>query len=259
MVLWALALVQSRGSVADPQTFRYAYFSLGLALLAIVPRRPVRGSITRISDGWRWVPAVAVVALVALLSARSARAELQFHAIRNDALGREAEGTLLVLSLGPEVIPDDAPIKFFGFDRPHGTALRLRALVDRYGSPLDATVDDIDRQLADLDIVRRRRAGLQPHPGCTPLTRPVSVPGIPARGLAAVEPGDTPWTELVPLTLWSEDEFEIEVRRFGEEWVSLGRVRPERNVQLELPALNTDVPWQVRADGACDVSGARDG
>ena len=37
MVMWALALVQSRGSGADAGTFRYAYLSLGFALLAVVP------------------------------------------------------------------------------------------------------------------------------------------------------------------------------------------------------------------------------
>lgn len=256
MVLWALALVRSRGSFADVHTFRYAYVSLGFALLALVPRQPIRWPEPVALTNRRWLAVAAVIVLVfGGMSGLAVRDGLQEFARRNAELGREAEGTMLVLGLGPDVIPDRRPITFFGFHNPHGSAGQVRALVERYGSPLDATsTTTVDQVLVDLDIVRARFAGRRPHPGCRPLTEPLSEPGMVTRGLGVPAPGFVVApTPAEPLKLWSSEPFTVDVRRYGDDWVRLADVRAGRSVTLTLPSLNTGKPWEVRADGACDV------
>jgi len=258
MVIWAVALVETRGPFADPTTFRYAYLSLGFALLAVVPRQAIRWPAPIPVHDRRWLAAAACIVVVyGGASALAARGGLQDEAARGAALGREADGTLLVLGLGEDVIPGSTPIRFFDIFAPHGSAERTRALMDRYGSPFDATTATADHELVDLGVVRLLSAGGRAHPGCRALTDPVLQPGIVAPGL-----GERSADERVrgpasgPLQLWSSEAFTVEVRRFGDAWVHLADVPGGRNVVLTLLALSTERLWEVRADGACVVGDA---
>jgi hypothetical protein len=255
MVAWAYALVQSRGGGADVFTFRYVYLSLVFALLAIVPARPIRWPAPVAVTNRRWLASAALGILVfGALSAVWVRDDLQEVARRNAELGREADGTMLVLGLGPEVIPDETRIAFFGFHNPHGSARRLRGLMDRYGSPFATTPATVDQDLVDLGVVRRSPLALGPFPGCEPLTEPISQPGLATRGLGEPPPETLAAGPAVePLKLWSPERFTLEVRRYGEDWVEVGDVAANHTVVLTLPAMSTEQPWEVRADGACDV------
>ena len=57
-----------------------------------------------------------------------------------------------------------------------------------------------------------------------------------------------------PRQLWSAEPFTIDVRRYGEDWIPLANVRAGRNMVLTLPYLSSDVPWEIRANGACDIT-----
>ena len=261
MVALGVVLVQGRGIQADAGVFRYAHLSMGFALLALVPRQPIDWP----KPGWLGdrrelvAPVAAVLVLVfGGVAALNARGWLQDYDRRNADLGREADGTLLVVGLGDDVVPDSTAVPFFGFVGQLGSAGRLRAIIDRYGSPFEATTATADRVLVDLEIVRARVGGRSPHHGCRPLTVPLRVPGVAAyfepSGLVDRPDGareGRPRTE--PLTLWSSNAFTVEVRRYGDAWVQLADVPAGRNVVLTLPALSTERPWEVRADGACDV------
>jgi hypothetical protein len=169
-------------------------------------------------------------------------------------LGREAKGTILVVGLGPDVIPDNAPIIFFGFDPPHGSAGETRKLLDQFGSPFAATRATADRELVAMKAARSRLGdGLRQHPGCQPLTASIVEPGRTATGLGKPAPGRSIGS-TTDLRLWSPNSFTVDVRRFGDEWVTLARVPAGRDAILTLPRLDTNIPWQVRADGACNVT-----
>lgn len=142
MVMWAVALVQSRGIFANAQTFRYAYLSLGFALLAVVPRHAISwpAEVPIISRRW---PAAAVVVVLAFggLSGLAVRSDLERSAGRHAVHGRDARATMRLIRRGPDCIPDEATIGFFGLLGTHGTAGQLRTMIERYGSPVDPSAD----------------------------------------------------------------------------------------------------------------------
>ena len=69
-IAWPLALIRSRGSFVSPSVSRYAYVTLGFALLAIVPRRPMRWPVSMV---WTRgvVAATSVVLVVGFAGARA--------------------------------------------------------------------------------------------------------------------------------------------------------------------------------------------
>lgn len=254
MVLWALALVRSRGLLAEPGQFRYAYLSLGFALLAVVPAHPIRWPTRPPFTTPRWAGTAAVIVLfVGATRAVAARDDLQDFVRGHAERGRQAKGTMLVLGLEPELIPDQAPMSFFGIFTTHGTAGQVRAMIDLYGSPFDSTIETADQDLVDLDIARARLGRTLDFEGCRPLTAPLQDPGLADHG--RVEP--VAGSSASPLRLWSNEPFTIRVRRFGRDWVRLADVPGGRVVKVILPVLNTDRAWEVRAEGACELTSSR--
>lgn len=252
-VLWAYALVRSRGILADPQSFRYAFLAMGFTLLAVVPREPIRWPVLEGPARGRWMVAAAGVVLVlGGVRAIDVRAGLQDFAEAHAVRGREARGTLIALELQPEVIPADTPIRFFGIFQNLGTAERVRVLLDRYGSPDDETTATADRALVDLDIARAGVGRAADHDGCSALAEPLSTPGVADHGLGmgGVAGG------RVPVRLWAPEPFTVDVRRFGDDWVRLADAPAGRVVTVTLPALHSAEPWEVRADGACALEAA---
>jgi hypothetical protein len=257
MGIWAIALVRSRGLLADPGQFRYAFLSLGFALLALVPRAPTGAGPTSTARAGRRHAALLAVAVLAvgLLRGATARGDLQRFAGGHDERGREARGTMLVLDLGPTVIPDDAPMSFYGIFATHGSAAQVRSMVARYGSPSHTSVERIDRDLVDLGIARVRIARPVPEPrACRVLASPLSVSGIPDHGQTPFGSPAMPGAgDRAPLELWSRSASTVDVRRFGGDWVNVATVPEGHKVILTLPTLNSDRPWQIRANGSCEI------
>jgi hypothetical protein len=231
-------------------------------LLAVVPRQPAeltRRMEQRVGRRTAALGSAAIVVLAGLAYAWNTHSWVDAYSTRQGQLGREADGTLLVVGLGPAVIPDDRPIPYFGYPGHFGTAGELRRLMDRYGSP-DVSRSEADGALVDRGIVRAA-VDERPGPGaCRPLTEPLEFKGIAVffepSGLA--EPGGryADRSPTPPLALWAPDGATVEVRRFGQTWQPLADVPPGHAATLTLPGLSAGAPWQVRAPGACVISGA---
>lgn len=238
--IWAVGLAYTRGSwirapfdQGEGVYFRYQLLALGFGLLAVVPpstarRVPLSAPVAR--------RVLAATALAILLGAwargLALRDDIQFQAGWIEGYGRNTRGALVALGLGPELIGDDANM---GAGFAYLTAGEVRELVDRYGPPLTSTPEGADKQLVELGIASAQRTAPGTLP-CTVLTEPLSLsPGRPGA-----------------LRLWSDSpSWEVSVRRFGKEWVTLARAPADSGVTLRLPDLGVALPWQVRADGAC--------
>jgi hypothetical protein len=230
--------------------------SLGLALLAVVPRQPIRWP-ERLPVTSRRVLAVGALVVVAFgaLRADYARPSLRLGASIYADMGRKAEGTMEVAQLGPGVIADNTPLPFFGYSNPHGTARDMRSLMTRYGTPFHATTTNIDQNLVDLRTVASTVGGSKRSVACKPLTAPVSLrPTSIGEAILGIPPPGRPSTGPRQYTLWAKVRVTIEVRRFGDHWVHLSTVPAGRIFRLTLPVLASAKPWSVRADGACFIT-----
>jgi hypothetical protein len=152
------------------------------------------------------------------------------------ARGLATRGEILVIELGPSVVPDETPYPFeFGEPR----AGELRALFAKYGNPFPPARATADQQLVAMRTVQSDPAGPR-HLTCKPMTRPFAYKPV----------GSVPTQYL-----WSPNaSFTVDVRRFGEHWVRLDKGRPGIALRLLLPRLGVDTPWHVRANGACLAS-----
>ncbi len=161
---------------------------------------------------------------------------------------------MLVLGLGPDVIPDRTPVTFFGFDNPHGTAGQARSLMDRYGSPFDATlrppirISSISASPEPESVASARTAGAERS--TSPLKiKPTSFGeaqlGLPVPRVPPPTPGPFQYR------LWSSKPFTVEMRRYGDHWVRLADAPANHNVFLTLPVLATEGPYEIKANGAC--------
>ncbi|MGH8977937.1 MAG: Ig-like domain-containing protein, partial [Acidimicrobiia bacterium] len=50
-----------------------------------------------------------------------------------------------------------------------------------------------------------------------------------------------------------ERDVRVQLRRFGNEWVTVGNVPSRTTAVVELPGLHSATPWMLRAPGACRV------
>ena len=242
LAVWAAGLAYSRGPYGFlgqeggrlDINFRYELLALGFALLAVVPRRPIVWP-TRfpITTNPRWVTASAVVILIATLaSAGRTHDKVEARADLIASYTGTTKGYLVTLGLGPDVIPGDAVIRppFFWL-----SASGVRTVLRRNGHPFQSPLASADQRLIDVGAVTAVPVdrGLQE---CMPLTEPISWRPRPQR----------------PLYLSSDQEtWAIEVRRFGTDWIRVAEPKANQVVQVNLPNLRVDQPWQVRADGAC--------
>lgn len=232
MVFWGVALIRSRGFLVDAQTARYTYLVLGFALLAVVPHRPIAWTrrFPRVTFPLWALASAAVVLAVGAARAVYVREELQASTAYFIENGRETRGTMLVVGLEPEVIPDDTPMQFFGTFNPR-PAQDVRRLTARYGSPFSSADGSVDQQLIDLGIVWSEPAGL--------ISSSCKVDDQPRQ----IAPGR--------ILLWSADTYAVDIRRYGDGWVRLAEGQPGQALQVTLPELHSTVPWEVRAEGTC--------
>ncbi|MEQ1785555.1 MAG: hypothetical protein ABL966_00770 [Acidimicrobiales bacterium] len=234
LVVWVVGLAYSRSGLADPHAFRYQCMAIGFIVLAVVPRSPMA------RPSWlpgapdrprRTAPAVVVLVLFAGVLARGLGRESEAISeliVRSSTLNR---GRVIVLGIEPEVVPDRTPLPFaMGLLR----AGQVRTLLDRYGDP---SFPGGDEDLVRLGVPESSSFGVQERPDCPGLDAPF-FPPLAREGLH----------------LWAPDAaVEVDVRRFGTDWVRLAEIEPGEVVRIRLPGLESAIPWEVRADGACPV------
>ena len=245
LVVWSLGLAVSRGfskleelELAVGQSvelsYRYRLLALGFLLLALVPPRglswPAPG---RTSGPVRWL---AVVVLVVLGSVRvvTLPSDIETTAAWWEAFGRLIQAELLVLDLGPAVVPDEVPMGDGFFDLSAG---EVRALIERHGTATVSTGASVDQGLVDLGVASAQIQTRGRAP-CRPLSRPIVWSSDGGRVLSLSS---------------DQADWEIHVRRFGNEWVRVADARAGQRVALNLPMLSAKEPWQVRADSACRI------
>lgn len=244
LAVWAAGLAYGRGPlVATPIEqgqviyFRYQILALGFVLLAVVPTQPIRWPERfPLASGSRWLGAAAALTLLMGSAIGLAiRSDVEQNARWLEGYGRATKGELLVLTLGPDVVPDDASMSvgFFNID-----AGEVRALLERYGNHVTASWETVDQQLVEIGVVSARAVPL-PVAVCQPVAETIL---------------RTPSSDRV-LVLWSDRaEWSVSVRRFGDDWITLGRAGAGQALALRLPGFGSDRPWQVRADGACTAA-----
>lgn len=230
LAFWGVGLAFGRGAEVDPHSFRYQLLAIGFVLLAIVPRRRVTLP--------RWIPrgvdprwaAVAVVLGVGL-QARGLETEQREPSQIISRSSTLNHGRVIVLGIEPEVVADDVQLPLDMGVLPAG---EVRSLLERYGGPI-------------------------PRGGDAALVRAGVVLSTPASGEGPVECASLSHSFLQPiastgLRLWPREmNVEVEVRRFGTEWVPVDEARPGEFLIVRLPALDSEIPWEVRAKGSCRV------
>lgn len=238
LVVWWFGLMWSRWvmlSTLDQPPFRYRFLAVGFILLAVIPPagtalpRRLAGATRRSA-----VLATAGVVVVAAVLVVAVRPDAQHFARRSATYGRlvRAKAAMVVDPTASASIPEDEDL---GFSFGNLTASEARRVLGNYGSDLGSA--PIDERLVEMRVVRLARGRRNAAPeACEPLQGPVDLGSEDAiRIHAASGPTD------------------VTVRRFGREWVTVGRLAGRQMGTLFLPAHHAREPWQVRGDGLCMV------
>ncbi len=237
-LVWAYGIANNRAVLADVNAFRYRYLALGFALLAIVPCRPiVWPERVALDSDRRWVAAgVLLLLIVGTARALSTVDDMRQSASKLAAFGAAVRAQSLVLELGPSVVPDNVHMDL---GMAALAARDVRALFERYGAPSQTSRMAIDEQLVDLHVIRAVAA--RRGTDCTEMSEPLTV-----------APG------LKPPLLWSaHNPVEVQVRRFGDHFVRLATVNPGQAVQIAFAPLQSQLPLEIHAYGACTSSALR--
>ncbi|MDP1807521.1 MAG: hypothetical protein Q8K72_20250, partial [Acidimicrobiales bacterium] len=233
LAAWTLGLATSRGVLANADVSRYQLIAVGFILLSVVPRsRPAWA--TRLEQPTR-APALAVLCALVLLAGAARIPSLARDSSFAQVMDNSApldRGRLVVVDVGPEALPDDTELPVtMGFL----SAGEVRGLLDRYGHPFSST--EPDAELVEVGAVEVSVAPGRRPTDCSPIDAPLFVESA---------------TAVDPLVLWSPDgPVDVALRRFGDAWVPLTTTTPGSVVRLRLPKLESQVPWQIRAFGAC--------
>jgi hypothetical protein len=232
LLFWWFGLMWTRWLLIDAAPFRYQWVSAGYVLLAVLPAgRVTAPSWAAPSTRRGTIVGTAAVALVAAFLVLSVRPDAQTFARTHAAIGRNTRGQVAV-ALEPRATVADGVR--FGFNVGSLTARQVRELARRYG-----TADNpggTDRLLVDTRAVSLSGGspGAAPQ-GCEVLRR--TIRAAPDSRVELYARTGAP---------------EIEVRRFGTNWVSIGRVKQGRPATVALPGYGSDEVWELSATpGAC--------
>ncbi|MGH9227201.1 MAG: hypothetical protein ACRD07_00460 [Acidimicrobiales bacterium] len=232
LLFWWFGLVWSRWLLIEATPgFRYQWVSAGYVLLAVLPAG--HGTLPRWASASTRRGALlgsAGVLLVAAALTHSVRPDVRDFARTHAAYGRINRGQAAVAAEPNAGLSDDVT---FGFNLGRLTAGQLRQLLDNYGGVGDP--GETDELLVDIGAVRLVNGRPDPPPpGCEALRQPIPAP--PDSRVELHAPTGTA---------------EVSVRRFGSDWVSVGRLQEGRRATLELPGLTSGQQWEL--NGSTDV------
>jgi hypothetical protein len=234
LLFWWFGLMWSRWLLVDATpAFRYHFVSVGFILLAVLPPGRIALPMWATASTRRSAMlATSGVLLVATVLGVSVRPDAQEFARLAAANGRLAQGQAAVALDPGAAIPDGVG---FGFTFANMTAGEVRHVLDTYGSHVDP--GGTDGLLVDIGAVRLMSGLGGPAPkACRDLGGPVDV-------------GPADRVQLYARAGTSD----VDVRRFGREWLPVGRLADGHRATLLLPSYRTGERWEVRGQGVCVV------
>jgi hypothetical protein len=166
------------------------------------------------------------------------------HADTAAAKYREQVQQMIVLNLGPSVIPDNATVRFDIYTTMNARA--YRGLIEKYGAPPGSRPAQPDAAIVSLGRIKPVVV-TDSSTACTALGDPTIVRTSPAirRRLDA---------SATVLLRAGPQNAEIQARRFGSAWVTIGQIASGTTARIDLPMLTASTPWMIRAPGACEPS-----
>jgi len=241
ILVWWTGLAFTRLGVAtgSPDSVRYRIVTCSFALLALSPlaKSP---KVRRLATDRRAL-AVALVASIAVVAINGPG--IFQRADFDGADYRQQTAKMVVLNLGPSVVPDNVMVHFDLWVAM--SARRYRTLVDKYGAVPGTRPAHPDQAIARLTDIKPVPVDDPVH-NCTRLRAPTKVPGK-----VDIRHGVNQATRVV-LQAPSSDTT-VQIRRYETSWVTVGVIPAGTTVALDLPVLFGQAPWVLQADGACQV------
>jgi hypothetical protein len=228
LVTWWVGLARARGRLDQPDNFRYELIGGAFIVLAFLPARPfdpepiwMRDRVTK--------GAAVLVALLLVAASYPGIADLSRTFGRGT---RNLQQVQITANLGPRAVPD-ATLIHTGLDA--SLAARVyRSLVAAYGAPAGTRPADPDAAVVALGGFE-----LTPVPALAPSKCPRLPDPVRTQGGMTVRIQ----AQASPVT--------VRIRRFQSTWVTLGTIAPGHGATMVPPGLNSPVPWQISAPGAC--------
>jgi hypothetical protein len=232
LLFWWFGIMWSRWFfIGDVPAFRYEWVSAGFIMLAILPSERLSPSDWASPSTRRGALAAAAgVLVVAALLVHSVRPDARDFARTHTFLGRQARGQAAVV-LEPDAVPAGTT---FGFNFVDLNAAEVRKLLTSYGAGFGP--GNTDGLLVDVGPVTLSSAPNRRAPqACEDLGRPTRAPPDSRVELYA-----------------RAGTADVRVRRFGRDWITVGRVQPGRQATLALKGYRSSVEWElVAGEGVC--------
>jgi hypothetical protein len=231
LLFWWFGLMWSRWLlIGAVPPFRYQFVSVGFILLAVLPPgRVALPTWALVSTRKSALLATTGVLLVAAVLVVSVRPDAQEFARRSAVIGRATHGQAVV-ALDPNATLPGVGFHMGGLT--NFTAGQVRHVLNTYGA--DGGPGETDQLLVDIREVRLTSAPHGPAPnGCRGLRQPTRVG--PEAQIKLYSTAGTP---------------EVRVRRFGTEWVTVGRLEEGRRATLLLPGYRASEEWELSASEA---------
>jgi hypothetical protein len=236
-LFWWIALAFSKGGpsgAAAGSVTRYALVGAAFLILATHPSAVAPISWRRVARRQLVVP---IAILLSLLPAIANHDGILRYARFLEAVSGSVRQQLVAANLGPTAVPNDVALQL-GLFAGYPTAGTYRGLAAKHGTPAGTRTDRPDAAIVDAGPIR-----------LTPVTSPDGAVCTPVETSLQSDP-----TSTTTLRAGSTD-VDVELRRFGDAWVAVGRIPARSVAQLRLPGLGSPVRWTVRAPGACLVPG----
>jgi hypothetical protein len=235
LLFWWFGLFWSRWLlIGDPPAFRYEWVSAGFILLAVLPPGEVTlptwaAASTRKGS----VIAATCVLLIAAALGQLVRPDVREFADLAAATGRLTRGQAAVVLDPHAAVPDDTQL---GFSFANLDVSRFRAVLKAYGA--GDRPANVDQRLVDIGAVRVvAREPAQVPARCRELVRPTPV-----------------GTEAQVQVYAPRQAADVRIRRFGTDWITVGRVPQGRRAMIVLPGFDATDEWELSASGGACAS-----